>query len=78
MDSFCFFGKPEYKLYDPVDGHLLAEDELMKPIYNASRCVTCSSMETCIGCVDCGGCKDVRLVPADEIGKLRMEREVKR
>ena len=26
-----FFGKPKYKLYHPVDGHLLEEGELMVP-----------------------------------------------
>ena len=74
----CFFGQPEYKLYDPHDGHLLSEDELMKPVYNAGRCVTCSNFGTCIGCVDCGACKNVRLVSMDEIGRIRKEREFRR
>ena len=72
-----FYQKPVFKLYDPVDGHLLTENELMKPSYNASRCVTCSSFETCIGCVDCGVCKDVRLVSKGDIERIRAEKTEK-
>jgi len=69
-----FYRKPVYKLYDPIDGHPLDESELMKPVFNTDRCVTCTSLETCIGCVDCGSCKDVRLASYDEIMKTRHEK----
>lgn len=69
-----FYEKPIYKLYDPIDGHLLDESELMQPVFNADRCVTCTNLETCIGCVDCGSCKDVRLVSYDEIKRERCEK----
>lgn len=71
----CFFKKPEYKLYDPVDGHLLTEEEQLIPVFNTGRCVTCSNLETCMGCVDCGLCKDVRLVGIEEILQIRERKE---
>ena len=67
----CFFRKPEYRLYDPADGRLLTEEELLKPVFNADRCVTCSNLQTCIGCVDCGLCKNVRLKDMDGILRIR-------
>ena len=67
-----FYGNAPFKLYDPYDGHLLAEDELMKPVYNSEKCYACTSLPTCIGCVDCGSCKEVRLVDYEEI--LRLQR----
>ena len=60
-----FFSKPQFKLYDPRDGHLLNEDELMKPMFNIYRCLECTSINTCIGCVDCGSCQQVELVDYD-------------
>lgn len=70
----CFFGKPQYKYYDPIDGHLLLEDELLKPVFNIGRCQTCSNLYTCMGCVDCGSCKNVHLVNIEEILSLRRKR----
>lgn len=66
-----FFGKPEYKLYDPYDGHLLGEDELWVPQYHAGKCFECPSLETCVGCTDCGNCKNVRLVDYEEIKRIQ-------
>lgn len=70
----CFFSSPTYKLYHPVDGHLLSEDELMHPVYNAERCITCSSLETCIGCVECGSCTNVSLVSMNDIKQMRKDK----
>ena len=70
----CFFGEPEYKLFDPFDRHRLAEWELMERRYHADKCPGCTMMELCIGCVDCGSCKNVRLVGFDEATRLRNER----
>ena len=69
-----FFGLPEYKLYSPYDGHLLSENELMKKVYNAERCLQCTNFEICIGCVDCGSCKNIKFVTHDELIKLRQEK----
>ncbi len=69
----CFFEKPEYRLYDPDDAHLLSDYELMQQVYNADRCAMCSNLQTCIGCVDCGTCKNVRLVSMDEIQQIQRE-----
>lgn len=66
-----FFGLPEYKLYDPIDHHRVSKLELMHPRYNAFKCVECSNFEICIGCVDCGICKKVRIVEKEEIYKMR-------
>lgn len=71
-----FFGKLQYKLYHPIYGHLLTPDELMKPRFNADRCVLCSNLDTCIGCVDCGSCKNARLVDYDEIIEIRKEMDI--
>lgn len=71
-----FYRKTVYKLYDPVDGRLLGEDELLCPAYNADRCITCTSLDTCIGCVDCGSCKNVQLVSYDAIKRLRTEKHL--
>ena len=69
-----FFNKIEYKLYDPYYGNLLTEEELFKPVYNADRCLTCTSFEACIGCVDCGSCKNIKMVTHDDILRLRKEK----
>ena len=50
------------RLYHPVDGHLLEEGELMVPRFNIHRCLECTSVPTCVGCTDCGSCKQVELV----------------
>ena len=68
-----FYGNPVYRLYDAIDGHPLSEDELMKPKYNAEKCHLCTSMPTCAGCMDCGNCKEVRLVDHAEILRLQTE-----
>ena len=60
-----FFGKVHYSLYSPYDGHLLSEDELIKPVFNMDRCMHCSSRPSCAGCVDCGNCRNVVLVDID-------------
>lgn len=70
----CFFGKPQYRLCSPVDGHLLSKDELFTPGYNQDRCLTCSNIFTCIGCVNCGSCKNVRLADMNTILRLRKEK----
>ncbi len=67
-----------YKLYSPCDGHLLRKDELMQKSYNADRCMTCSSFDTCIGCVDCGACKNMKLVSFEEIERQRQEFNLER
>ena len=69
-----FGGEPEYKLIDPFDGHRLAAWELMERRYHADKCPGCTMMELCIGCVDCGSCKNIRLVGFDEAARLRNER----
>lgn len=66
-----FFGKPKYKLYHPVDGHLLEEGELMVPRFNIHRCLECTSAPTCIGCTDCGSCKQVELVSMERLFEMR-------
>ncbi len=66
-----FFNRSEYKLYSPHNGHRLSPEELLQPVYNAHRCTECSSLETCIGCLDCGSCKEISLVGYDEIIGLR-------
>ena len=71
----CFFGEPEYKLYDSYDGHLLAPHELMTRRYHAGKCSTCTMLDLCIGCVDCGNCKNVRLVGRDEIHSIRKRQQ---
>ena len=66
-----FYGNAPYKLFDPYDGHLLNDNELMKPMYHAGKCYSCTSLPTCIGCVECGSCKDVRLVDYEEIMRIQ-------
>lgn len=66
-----FFGKPKYKFYHPVDGHLLEEGELMVPRFNIHRCLECTSAPTCIGCTDCGSCKQVELVSMERLFEMR-------
>ena len=62
-----FFGKPKYRLYHPVDGHLLEEGELMVPRFNVHRCLECTSVPMCVGCTDCGSCKQVELVSKERL-----------
>ena len=66
-----FFGKPKYKLFHPVDGHLLEEGELMVPRFNTYRCLECTSAPTCVGCTDCGSCKQVELVSMERLMEMR-------
>lgn len=66
-----FYKNPEYKLYSPYDGHLLEKEELMIPVFNKYRCATCTSLETCIGCQDCGTFKKVEIVSYDDIIEIR-------
>ena len=66
-----FFGKPKYKLYHPVDGHLLEEGELMVPRFNIHRCLECTSAPLCVGCTDCGSCKQVELVSMERLFEMR-------
>ena len=70
-DLSLFYKKPEFRLFDPRDGHRLSEDELMKPVYNLERCSMCTSFETCIGCVDCGSCKNIRFAEYKEVFEAR-------
>jgi len=63
LDLSHFFGKEQYDLYSPYDGHLLSEKELYSPVFNKDRCFACTYMPTCTnGCTDCGNCKNVILV----------------
>ncbi len=64
-----YFGQPHYKLYDPMDGHLLTPDELFHPMFNRHRCNECSMSFACTGCHCCGKCKIVELVPLESIIK---------
>ena len=66
-----FFGKPKYMLYHPVDGHLLEEGELMVPRFNIHRCLECTSVPACVGCTDCGSCKQVELVSMERLMEMR-------
>ena len=66
-----FFGKPMYKLYHPVDGHLQEEGGLMVPRFNIHRCLECTSVPTCIGRTDCGACKQVELVSMERLMEMR-------
>lgn len=72
-----FFGKPNYKLYHPVDGHLLEEGELMVPRFNIHRCLECTSVPTCVGCGNCGNCKQVELVSMEKLLELRSKKDNK-
>ncbi len=60
-----FYDRTKYVLRSPVDGHVLSEDELLKPVYNRDRCMQCSGRPSCTGCVDCGNCKNVVFVDVD-------------
>lgn len=66
-----FYARPNYKLFHPIDGHLLDKSELMVPQFNIYRCKECTSATLCVGCGDCGSCKKVELVSYDELMKLR-------
>ena len=68
-----FFGKPEYKPCHPVDGHLLEEGELMVPRFNTYRCLECTSVPLCVGCTECGSCKQVELVSMERLMEMRKE-----
>jgi len=60
-----YFGKPHYDLYNPYDGHMLADDELFRPVFNLHRCMQCPNRMICNGCDDCGKCEKVDLVDID-------------
>ena len=66
-----YHGPVAYKLTDPYDGHVLQPFELRIPKYSVDRCAMCTSMETCVGCTDCGGCRNVQLVSREEMMQLR-------
>ena len=66
-----YHGPVVYRLFDPYDGHLLQPCELYTVRYNVYRCLTCTSMETCVGCTDCGSCKKVLLVDKKSIYEIR-------
>ena len=66
-----FFRKPVFKLYHPVDGHLLEEGELMVPKFNIHRCQECVRAQYCVGCGNCGSCKQLELVELEELLKMR-------
>jgi len=68
-----FFSKSKYKLYHPVDGHLLEEGELMVPRFNIHRCLECTSVPLCVGCTDCGACKQVELVSMARLMEMRKD-----
>ncbi len=69
-----FFAQPKYKLYHPVDGHLLEESELMVPRFNIHRCMECTNAPTCrVGCNNCGSCKQVQLVSYEDLVTLRKQ-----
>ncbi|RLP10715.1 DUF5131 family protein [Propionibacterium australiense] len=64
----------EYVLYDPVDGHRLAKEELCPRVFNADKCMTCPNLHSCRGCILCTNCKGARRVGLDEILSLRERR----
>lgn len=66
-----FFFRPRIDLYDPIDGHYLTGSERLEPQYNLARCRRCTRMELCMGCVDCGSCREVELIGYDEMTELR-------
>ena len=66
-----FYGNAEYKLYSPLDGHLLSKEELMKSMFNKNKCFKCTRLKTCIGCQDCGTCKNVDLVVYDDVVSMQ-------
>lgn len=66
-----FFSKPKYMLYHPIDGHMLEEGELMVPRFNVHRCLECVRVQQCIGCTDCGSCKQVELVSMEQLMEMR-------
>ena len=68
-----FFGLPGYKLYHPFSHRMLGAEDLYQARYNLHRCLHCTSLETCIGCQDCGNCREVELVDREQIIKLRKE-----
>jgi len=62
-----YFGQPEYKLYHPDYGQLLSVKEIFHPQFNRYRCGECTMAFACVGCSNCGKCKDAELVGLDEI-----------
>ena len=68
-----FYGRPVYELYDPVDDHRLNGSEIPEPMFNLGKCRHCTRMQMCMGCVDCGNCKDVQFVDYDEMIRLRSQ-----
>ena len=67
-----FFGLPEFRLYHPVSHRLLPHEALYQSKFNLHRCLRCNSLETCIGCQDCGSCKDVQLLTREELLERRV------
>jgi len=65
------FCKQKHKLYHPIDGHLLEEGKLMVPRFNVHRCLECVRKQQCIGCTDCGSCKQVELVSMERLMEMR-------
>ena len=66
-----WYGQKEWKLYDPDDGHLLSNVELFDRKFNKFSCVTCSQVEICNGCSNCGKCRNTELIGLNELYKLR-------
>ena len=50
-------GDVEYKLRHYLDKHILTEDEKVRRVYNADRCVHCTNIRYCTGCSLCMKCK---------------------
>ena len=68
-----FYYRPVYELYDPIDDHRLTGSEIPEPMFNKVKCRRCTRMQMCMGCVDCGNCKDVELIDYDTMMELRRD-----
>ena len=69
------YKRPAYKLYSPIDGHLLKENELYQRMYNVHRCMFCSNQYMCNGCAsDCGECYKCVRLPQDEFLRVQEQR----
>ena len=68
-----FYYRPVYELYDPIDDHRLTGSEIPEPMFNKGKCRRCTRMQMCMGCVDCGNCKDVELIDYDTMMELRRD-----
>lgn len=60
-----------WKLYSPIDNHLLQDDELFVKQYNRYSCLTCSQAVVCNGCSNCGKCRSIQLVNYNDLLVLR-------